>query len=719
LNRPEQTAAAFIKHPFSSDPEARLYRTGDMVRVVPEGEVEFLGRVDNQVKIRGFRIELEEIEVVLERHPCVQQAVVVAREEEGGRKRLVAYVVGKEGQAPEANELQSYLKEILPDYMVPSAFVRLRELPLTPNGKVDRKALPELEQARSEQERAYVAPRTPAEEKLAEIWAQVLGIEKVGVHDNFFTTLGGDSILSIQIIARANQAGLRLVPKQIFEYQTVAELAAVAGSAAVVEAEQGVVTGEVPLVPIQRWFFEQQFADPHHWNQAILLEVQRSLDPALLEQVVRKLLEHHDALRLRFVQEEGGWRQFNADLDGATPFSHLNFSALPEQEQRAAIETAAAEAQASLNLAEGPLVRVVYFDLGEQKPDRLLIVIHHLAIDGVSWRVLLEDLQTGYQQLSQGQEVMLPAKTTSFKQWAEKLTQYAQSGALQSELSYWLTESMKRVRPLPVDFPGGINTVSSSRSVTVSLNPEETEALLRQVPETYHTQINDVLLSALAQAFSRWTGARTLLVELEGHGREEIIEGADVWRTVGWFTTHFPVLLDLGSAINPGDALKTIKEQLRAIPNRGIGYGLLRYQSGDGEIIEKLRALPQPEVSFNYFGQFDQVLSESSPFRPARESVGPLHSPRGHRSHLLYFSGSVIGGQLQLSCIYSENLYRRATIEELTQKVVEELRAIIAYCRSAEAGGYTPSDFALAGLDEEKLGVISDLLDEVDEVEKG
>jgi amino acid adenylation domain-containing protein/non-ribosomal peptide synthase protein (TIGR01720 family) len=711
LNQPERTAERFVELRMEDDEAAiRVYRTGDLVRFLPDGQVEFLGRTDHQVKIRGYRIELEEIEVAIGQHPAVRQAVVVAREEEGGHKRLVAYVVGSAGAA----ELQSFLKENLPDYMTPSAIVKLEALPLTANGKVDRKALPAPEAAGADRE--YVAPRTPAEETLAGIWSQVLGVERVGIHDNFFSALGGDSILSIQIIARANQAGLRLTPKQIFEHQTVAELAAVAGVAAAVEAEQGLVTGAAPLTPIQHWFFEQDVVEPHHWNQSLLFETRQALDPALLEQVVAHLVEHHDALRLRFVREADGWRQHNAGLEGPTPFSRHDLSALPEAEQRPALEAKAAELQASLNLAEGPLLRIAHFDLGADKPGRLLLAVHHLAVDGVSWRILLEDLQTAYQQLSAGAPVSLPAKTTSFRQWAEKLHAYAQTDAVEREAAHWLALGDGPVRRLPVDFPGGANTVDSARTVTVALSPEQTEALLHQVPAVYHTQINDVLMTALVEALARWTGTRAWLIDLEGHGREEILEGVALWRTVGWFTTHFPVRLDLGAAADPGSALKLVKEQLRAVPNRGIGYGLLRYLSGTSHqlVPPGLRALPRPELSFNYLGQFDQVLPESSPFGPAPESAGPLQSPRGARPQHLSLNGSVAGGQLRLTLLYSETLYRRDTIERFAQYILDALEAIITHCQSPTAGGYTPSDFTLAKLDEQDLNQISTLLDSMD-----
>ncbi len=737
LDRPELTAERFIPDPYSQEPGARLYKTGDLARYLADGDLEYLGRIDHQVKIRGFRIELGEIEAVLAQHPAIREAVVLAQDSTGSdrlqQKRLVAYLVAKQGEAPSVSELRDFLKVKLPEYMVPAAFVMLDALPLTENGKLDRRALPAPDTARPELGRDYIAPRNETEAMLAQVWASVLGLERVGIHDNFFE-LGGDSILSIQIIARANQAGLRLTPKQIFQYQTIAELAAVAASTPAIEAEQGLVTGALPLVPIQHWFFEQELPDPHHWNQAILLEVKQALEPALLERAVEQLLIHHDALRLRFTQEESGWRQTIIAPDGRVPFSLIDLSKLPEAEQKLAIETRSAELQASLNLAEGPLLRVALFDLGPGKSARLLIIIHHLAVDGVSWRILLEDLQTCYQQLSRGEQMRLPPKTTSFKRWAERLVEYAQVSTVKEEQSYWLDAARTRTPQLPVDYPGGVNTEASAQSVVVSLSVEETTALLQEVPEAYRTQINDVLLAALAQAFSEWTGERHLLIHLEGHGREDIFDDVDLSRTVGWFTTIYPVLLEVprkpatsqGSRrageqrsrgtegnpliprFDPGELLKSVKEQLRRIPNRGIGYGLLRYLSQDPEVSEKLRTLPRAEVSFNYLGQLDQVLPAGSPFAPARSSSGPVHSPRGSRYHLLEISGRSFGGCLQLSWRYSENLHRRSTIERLAESFLEALRAIIVHCQSPEVGGYTPSDFSLAQLDQHELERVFD-----------
>jgi amino acid adenylation domain-containing protein/non-ribosomal peptide synthase protein (TIGR01720 family) len=612
-------------------------------------------------------------------------------------------------------QLRSYLKEKLPDYMVPSVFVMLDALPLTPNGKVDRRLLPALETARPELEEAFVAPRTFAEERLAGIWAEVLGVEQVGIHDNFFE-LGGDSILSIQIIAKANQAGLKIAPKQIFEYQTIAELAAFSGTTQSIQAEQQLIIGSVPLTPIQHWFFEQNLPDPHYYNQALLLDVRQALNPKLLDQAVQQLLVHHDALRLRFEPKESTWQQVNASPDGVVPFSWLDLSALSESEQASTLEAAAAELQASLNISLGPLVRVALFDRGANQPSRLLFIIHHLAVDGVSWRILLEDLQRAYQQLSQGEAIQLPTKTTSFKQWAERLQEYAHSVALQQEQDYWLAPSRLQVARLPMDYPGGENTVASACKVSIALTVEETKALLQEVPKAYKTQINDVLLTALVQAFTQWIGGHSLLVDLEGHGREEIFNDVDLSRTVGWFTTIFPVLLELGEAAHPGEALKAVKEQLRGIPNRGIGYGVLRYLWQEREIAKQLKALPQAEVSFNYFGQFDPTFSESSLFSWTPESSGLDCSPHGSRSHLLEVNGFIHRGQLELIWTYSENLHRQDTIEGLAQSFIEALRSLIAHCQLPEAGCYTPSDFPLAKLDRPQLDLFLDGLQQVEDI---
>jgi amino acid adenylation domain-containing protein/non-ribosomal peptide synthase protein (TIGR01720 family) len=695
LNHSDLTEEKFILNPFDHLKESRLYKTGDLVRYLPDGNIEFIGRIDDQVKIRGFRIEIGEVEAVLSQHPQVQQTAVIVCEDQPSNKRLVAYVVPKQEQVT-TNELRRFLKDKLPDFMVPGAFVKLETLPLTPNGKIDRRALPAPDTSSLTPETNFLPPRNSVELQLTQIWSEVLGVQTVGIRDNFFE-LGGDSIIAIQIIAKANQANLKLTTKQLFQYQTIAELANVAVPKQAIQAEQGLVTGKVSLTPIQHWFFAQHLVEPHYWNQTFVLEISQALDIDLLEQALQQLLLHHDALRLRFEKTELTWQQVLVDIHTPVSLQHFDFSGLTKIEQEQAFQTSAAELQISLDLSVGTLTRFAVYNFGIQQPSRLLLIIHHLAVDTFSWRILLEDLQTAYQQLKQGQNVQLPAKTTSFKYWSEHLYEYAQSITLQKERDYWLTQCQQQ--RLLVDFPDGENIVASQRNVAIALSLEQTQALLQEVPQAYNTQINDVLLTALVQAFAQWTGTGSLLIALESHGREEIFADLDLSRTVGWFTSIFPVLLDLGKTAHPGEALKTIKEQLRAISDHGIGYGILRYLNQDNE----LQNLPQPEVVFNYLGQFDQTFSTSSLFRFVQNSSGLMSSPRNQRSSLLEINGLVVNNKLQFDWTFSENIYRYSTIENLAQEFVKALTGIITHCQSTQEKNYTPSDFPELDLSQKGL----------------
>ncbi|WNG36527.1 amino acid adenylation domain-containing protein [Archangium violaceum] len=702
LGRPELTSERFLADPFDASPGARLYRTGDRVRWRKDGVLEFLGRQDGQVKVRGFRIETGEVEAAIAAHPGLREVAVAAREDGRGGKRLVAYVVPHQRPAPEPDALRAFLRERLPEYMVPSAFVEREVLPRTRTGKVDLRALPTPEFQSAVRSAAYVAPRNELEEGLARVWSEVLGVARVGVDDNFFE-LGGDSILSIQIVTRAGRAGIELSPRQVFQNPTVARLAAVANTRLAVQAEQGPVTGPVALTPIQHWFFAQEPAEPHHWNMSLLLEVRAALDTAVLERALGHLVEHHDALRLRFARGEDGWRQVCAPPGEPVRLERVDLSSVPAGVQGLEVERWATQFQGSLQLEEGPLLRAVSFDLGAGRPGRLLLVLHHLVVDGVSWRILLEDLLGAYQQLAGGVPVRLPPKTTSFQAWARGLSEHARSGALEAERSWWLERPWARVSRLPVELPGGENTEALARSVSLSLTAEETRALLQDVPRAYHTQINDALLTALAQGVGRWAGNSLVLVDVEGHGREELLAGLDASRTVGWFTTFFPALLEVPEVGGPGEALRAVKEQLRAVPSKGMGYGLLRHLGKDS----RLAALPSAEVSFNYLGQVDGALSGNGMLALAPEGMGPQRGPRTRRPYLLDVVGAVVGGRLQMTWTYGEALHRRETVEKLAADFLERLRALIAHCQSPEAGGHTPSDFPLAKVKQTQLDKLS------------
>jgi non-ribosomal peptide synthase protein (TIGR01720 family) len=710
MNRPEQTAERFMPDAFSGRPGARLYKSGDLARYLPDGNIEFLGRADNQIKFHGHRVELDELRAALNKHPLIEDSVVTATSDDEGNAVLAAYYVAD--KALEGTALREFLSATIIAETLPNFFIHLRALPLTSNGKVNREALPSLDAARVQQERTLAPPRTETEQVLTRIWSEVLRVESVSIHDNFFQ-LGGDSILVIQVVGRAGQEGLRFTPNQFFQHQTIAELAAVAVKTRSVHAEQGTVTGEIPLTPIQHWFFEKELAEPHHWNQAMMIELRQPLDTGVLEEALHSLLAHHDALRLRFVLNGGDWRQFNAEPEDASIFSSLDLSTLDAERQAEAIAKRLDELQASLNLQDGPLLRACLFDLGASLPGRLYIIIHHLAVDGVSWRVLLEDLQIAYRQLSEARTAQIPPKTTSFKYWAEKLSEYAASEALKRETAYWLAATPKAITRVPVDYPEGDNTEASARNLTLALGAEETRVLMQDVATAYRTGLNVVLLAALVESFSQWTHARSLLIEMEGHGREEIVEGVDLSRTVGWFTTHFPLHVDLGSALRPGDALKTVKEQLRAVPQNGIGYGLLRYM-GQGGTDEELRSNAQAEVSFNYMGQFDQVLHDSQLFATAQYEMRSTRSGVAPRQYILDVNSGVIGGELHVVWTYSERLHEHSTIERLADGFRAALRSIAAHCLTPEAEDYSLSDFPLAELNEQELGKLSRLIDKID-----
>jgi non-ribosomal peptide synthase protein (TIGR01720 family) len=596
--------------------------------------------------------------------------------------------------------------------MVPAAFVVLDALPLTPNGKVDREALPAPEGER-QLEQAYVAPRTQNEIALAKIWQEVLRVDRVGIHDNFFD-LGGDSILGIQVVSRASAAGIRFEPRQLFQNQKISELAAVVAPAAQTHVQQEPMRGPVPLTPIQHWFFEHNVREPHHFNHALLLKVRRPLAPALWREAVLRLFEHHDALRLRFVRDGISWKQSYDEVHDNAPFTHVDLSDVPMSQQSQAIEARASEVQRSLNLSSGPLVRMVHFTLGPNRCDRILVVVHHLVIDGVSWRILLEDLKQVSEQLRLGQSVELPPKTTSFQQWSTQLVSYAKSEAVSEQSEYWGRLGSCGVVDLPVDYPSAHNSRESARQITSHLDVEQTQALLRDVPTVYRTQINDVLIAALVQALNLWTGYPKVFLDVESHGREDLFQGVDLTRTIGWFTSMYPLFFEVTDPSDPAATLKEVKEELRSVPNNGIGYGLLRYLQPQGSVAAKVKTWPTPQVSFNYLGQFDQVLGTESLFSWASEPIGTTMSPLESRSHLLEVGGRVVSGRLQIAWIYSTNIHRRDTIKHLARSFMDALKSLINHCLSEKATICTPGDFPLAGLDEQELRTLSELVDRAD-----
>ncbi len=684
LGLPERTAERFVPDPFSGERGARLYRTGDRVRQLPDGRLDFLGRFDDQVKVRGIRIEPGEVEVILREHPAVREAAVVLREGEG---RLVA-IVARDGELSLAL-LRSWLRERLPEPMMPSAFLLLDGLPQTASGKLDRRALSRLEPEAPEAGDLPATADLPLTEKerlLAGIWEQALKREQIGLHDDFFA-IGGDSILAIQVVARAAEAGLFVEPRELFAHPTVAGLAAVAAGSPRIDAEQGPVTGHVPLTPVQRWFLEEVAPPvPHHWNLSLLLEANEGvlIEPAAVARAVAVLGEHHDQLRARFIRTGAGWRQEIAPIGGVAPFTHFDLSALPAVEQAQAFQAASSALQASLDLQRGPLFRSAIFG------SRLLLIAHHLVVDGVSWPVLLADLRAAAAGLA------LPPKTTSFRRWAERLREYARTAELRQELDFWC-ETGGRVAPLPVDLPG---IEGAAGRVEVRLGTEETRQLVSEVPEAWPVRTEEVLLAAVAEALAGWRGARTVAITLEGHGRERLFDDVDLSRTVGWLTSSYPVWLELPDG--DGAVLKAVKERLRRVPRRGIGYGILRHLADD-EAAAALRGQLRPETSFNYLGRTDDPTAGSGPFRLAPDPGGGASDPRNPLPHPLAIDAMVLGGELRLVWIYDRGRYHHGTVERLAAVALDHLRGLIAYCLRGEASGHTPVDFPHAGLEAGQL----------------
>ncbi|MCQ9473778.1 amino acid adenylation domain-containing protein, partial [Pseudomonas alliivorans] len=682
--------AAMTAERFVPDPEAdgkRLYRAGDRARRV-DGVLEYLGRADDQVKIRGYRVEPGEVGQLLQALDGVAEAVVLAQplESDESRLQLVAWCVA----SVSVETLRAQLAACLPEYLVPAQILLLDRLPLTANGKLDKRALPKPGVVKQR----YTAPAGEIEEKLAAVWADVLKLDQVGSTDNFFE-LGGDSILSLQIIARAKRQGIRLSPKQLFEKQTIGQLATVAKliqkkpTAAV---EQ--VSGSLPLLPIQARFFELEIPERHHWNQAVMLKVNTALDMNTLQSALTALIEQHDALRLGFSRQDGQWHAtFGAPDTRDVLWTH----ALEDAER---LTELAEEAQRSLDLKNGPLLRAVLINL-PQNEQRLLLVIHHLVVDGVSWRVLLEDLQQVYQVVAAGQAVALPSKTSSLKSWAEHLQTYAQSAALEQELAWWQRQLQDVSDALPCDNPQGAQQQKHATSVVTQLDGELTRQLLQDAPAAYRTQINDLLLTALARVISRWTERSDVLIRLEGHGREDLFDTLDLSRTVGWFSNLYPVRLSPRDALS--DSIMTIKEQLRAVPHKGIGYGALRYLGSDAAC-HALQQLPQGSIVFNYLGRFDGSFdAQDALFAPSADSAGASQSVEAPLAAPLSINGQVYGGELRLSWSFSSAVFETGTVQRLADDYALELQQLIAHCTAQGVSGVTPSDFPLARLTQAQL----------------
>ncbi|MGG4217921.1 amino acid adenylation domain-containing protein [Paenibacillus jamilae] len=690
LNRPELTAEKFVSNPFV--PGGRMYRTGDLARWLPDGNIDFIGRADYQYKIRGYRIEPGEIESILLETEGVRQAVVVDRLDKAGQKYLCAYVAG----VADKDMLRDKLAQQLPVYMVPAQIIVLEQLPLTHNGKIDRSNLPEPDEI-ALLHSAYEAPQDELEKTIATIWEEVIGVKPIGLHNNFFE-LGGDSIKALQIAIRLNAKGLKMEVKDLFRNPEIQLIAPFIKKITRI-IPQGIVEGEVELTPVQFDFFQHHRGDRHHFNQAVMLQNDRGWNELWLKNAMDKLVAHHDALRLIFVEEEHGVSAYNRGVNEGEFFTLTSYDLTQSSQPEEDIRNIGDELQSSLDLQHGPLIRMALFHLiGE---DHLMIVMHHLIVDGVSWRILLEDLGTAYNQVARGEMPSLPAKTDAYKEWSSRLTAYAESAQARQEIGYWNNVESRKIRQLPRDHEIQISLIQDQRLSEVALNRDETEKLLKQVHHAYHTEMNDLLLTALGLAFHEWSGYTEIPILLEGHGREGIIKDLDISRTVGWFTSLYPVVIEVHRPENLAYQIKMVKDKLRRVPNKGIGYGILRYLTKEQTKSASLVAAPvPPEISFNYLGQFDEENSADMPWRISQfaDLANGERSLRAEKVNTFDINGMITNGILRFGFEYNGLEYEIPTVERLTASFKKHLLNLIHHCCTKDQAERSPTDFTYSHL---------------------
>ncbi|MFD9004256.1 amino acid adenylation domain-containing protein [Streptomyces sp. NPDC059582] len=738
-DRPALSAERFVASPFGPAGE-RMYRTGDLARWNADGRLECVGRGDGQVKVRGFRIETAEVEAACTAHPGISEAVVISREAPSGGRRLVAYVVhtgeggvGDDGaggigdvdvqSGASAAELRRFVAARLPDYMVPSAFVALGRLPLGPTGKLDRSALPEPEFSGE----AYRGPRTDAEAIVTAVYADVLGVERVGIDDDFFA-VGGDSLRSIQVVARARARGLDVTTREIFECRTAARLAEAAGARrerlpVLAEDDSGGV-GTMVLPPVARQVFEHG-GGTDRFAMSLVLELPAGIDASGLATTLDAVLDRHDLLRAQLVDGDepslvvrppGTVRAADlirrVDCDGRWE----------EPTALAAAKTELDDAVGRLDPQAGTMADFVWF-AAPSGQGRLLVVLHHLVVDGVSWRILMSDLAEAWQQISSGRTPELPAVGTSARRWASALHSEALSPGRETELAYW-RDLLEAFDP-PLGrraFDPAVDVMSTLDTVRVQLPAEVTEAVLSTLPAAFKSTGTDVLLAALALAVQRWRGTeRSMLVRLEGHGREEdVVPGADLSRTVGWFTSMYPARIDaagadladvLAGGPAAGTAIKRVKEQLRQIPDKGMGYGLLRYLNP--ESAGQLAEYPAPQIGFNYLGRIsDTDVPEhlrAQGWGPAPWSAELIPAPDPDLPALSALevnsvvTDSADGARLQAVFMFPTGVLSREQTGELAALWVQVLHGMAAHAARPQIGGLTPSDAPLVTVRQDEI----------------
>ncbi|WP_307674373.1 non-ribosomal peptide synthase/polyketide synthase [Streptomyces sp. V4I2] len=724
--RPDLTAERFVPCPFGA-PGERMYHTGDLVRWNTDGLLEFVGRADDQVKVRGFRIELAEIEGALTAHPDVRAGAVIVREDQPGDKRLTGYVVAA-GDGLDLAGLRAHLTARLPDYMVPAALIPLPELPLTNNGKLDRRALPAPAHTPRATGRTAAGP---VEETLCALFADVLGVDGIGVEDSFFD-LGGDSIMSIQLVSRARKAGLTLSPRDVFDHRTVAALAeAISGRtpAEVPQTAQEPATGPVPLTPIMHWLAERG-GRTEKFNQSVVLQVPAGMTYDDLRTALQAVLDRHDALRMRWASDAAGQPHAKipepGTLDARTCLERVDARGADTQTVHRLLADHARAALGRLAPADGIMLQAVWLDRGPRTPGRLVLLADHLVVDGVSWRLIVSDLAEARQASAAGTDPALPPVGTSFRHWATALQTAALDPAHTDRLAHWADTLRDAGAPFgtaPLD--PARDTHATAGTLTLRLPADVTTSVLTTVGSVFGTGAADGLLAALTLALAsrRPTRDSGVVVDVEGHGREEqVVPGADLSRTVGWFTSLYPVRLDpgpldraahedaLAGGPTAGRVLKAVKEQLRAVPDNGVGYGLLRHLNPRTRSV--LAPLGRPRIGFNYLGRV--TAQEAVDWTPVPDTgaLVPGDDPDAPLTHILELNALTQDGdegpELVATWTWAARLLSEDEVREVAEAWFAALRGLAEHARQPDAGGLTPSDVSLLSLSQDEIDAFED-----------
>lgn len=698
LNMPELTKEKFPNNPYNE--QERLYRSGDLVKILHNGDIQYLGRIDQQVKIRGYRIELGEIEHYLLMHEFIQDVLVLAMEHQEGDKYLCAYYTAL--QDITVTELRKYLSFHIPEYMVPAYFVPLHVIPLNINGKLERSKLPDpTESYHNDVE--VEPPMNEVQEHMIKVFQDILGRNRIGINHNFFT-IGGDSIKAIQVISRLKQYGIFIEMKDLYLLGTIKGLSECVKLTEKVISQDEIV-GEFLLTPIQRWFFDNNYFNKHHWNQSLLLYHSHKLQDTMIEEIFNKLIAHHDILRCVYIKEEHTYKGYIMPIDE----TKLNIEVIyiEDDNVNSTITKKTECLQSSFNLNLAPLLKIALFHT--PKGDYLLMIAHHLLIDGVSWRIILEDFTMAYNQRIEEKEMELPPKTDSYSLWGQEVFRYSQSKALEREIAYWNKLENRKQIILPKDFNTKNNLNRHSINIGQRLSGKTTENLLLHTNHAYHTETKDLLISALGLTFGEWIDEKEITINLEGHGREPVGGDIDITRTVGWFTSIFPFVLDIKTKSQElSYYIKHVKESLRGVPNHGIGYLILKYYSSKEE--NKMKFNSSPEICFNYMGEFKQNENTGC-FTLSDSFTGHNRDMDAQRTHAIEISCMVKDECLNIMFEYNKEHYFDSTIQNLLDNYKRNLEYIISHCMSKQNAEVSPSDLGNSEITIEELEDIMSLYD--------